>query len=76
MPKLDGTGPRGQGPKTGRGMGNCSDAGRGLGRGPGCFFFSCPFWNDKQMTKEKRREILLEEKGLIDQELSNLESDK
>ncbi len=24
MPKLDGTGPRGQGSRTGRGLGNCS----------------------------------------------------
>lgn len=23
MPRLDGTGPKGQGPKTGRGLGNC-----------------------------------------------------
>ncbi len=44
MPNLDGTGPDGQGPKTGRGMGNCDGAkpknanrapGRGLGRGQG-----------------------------------------
>ena len=76
MPKLDGTGPRGQGPRTGRGMGNCSGIGRGWGRGFGRFFFGCPFWNGKQITKEERRKILLEEKGLIDKELSNLESDK
>lgn len=44
MPRFDGTGPQGKGPKTGREMGNCSDAeqkssnfgwGRGLGRGFG-----------------------------------------
>ncbi|MCA2001600.1 MAG: DUF5320 domain-containing protein [Chloroflexi bacterium] len=38
MPQQDGTGPNGQGPRTGRGMGNCagqggSRVGRGLGRG-------------------------------------------
>jgi len=26
MPNMDGTGPRGEGPKTGRQMGNCKDA--------------------------------------------------
>lgn len=32
MPRFDGTGPQGQGPRTGRGMGPC---GRGLGWGRG-----------------------------------------
>ena len=44
MPNKDGTGPEGNGSKTGRQMGNCKDAkpingrgsnGRGLGRGRG-----------------------------------------
>ena len=41
MPNLDGTGPKGKGPKTGRGAGNCSSGGvvprgqrRGLRNGP------------------------------------------
>ena len=40
MPRYDGTGPNGQGAKTGRQLGNCEGAesndytGRGLGRGP------------------------------------------
>jgi len=37
MPRLDGTGPLGQGPRTGRGLGQCSGQGdlqgRGYGRG-------------------------------------------
>lgn len=45
MPSMDGTGPMGKGPKTGRGLGNCpienntgfcGQTGRGLGRGRGC----------------------------------------
>lgn len=47
MPNMDGTGPNGMGPMTGRGMGQCGrgvrgnfgrgrGAGRGLGRGMGC----------------------------------------
>lgn len=40
MPFQDGTGPQGQGPRTGRGRGNCAGQGgtgrgRGLGRGRG-----------------------------------------
>lgn len=40
MPQQDGTGPNGQGARTGRGMGNCNrqsgrGQGRGLGRGQG-----------------------------------------
>lgn len=38
MPRRDGSGPMGQGPLTGRGMGNCSGSGRGffgMGRGRG-----------------------------------------
>ena len=40
MPSNDGTGPNGQGSRTGRGMGNCAGQGsagrgRGLGRGRG-----------------------------------------
>jgi hypothetical protein len=44
MPRFDGTGPQGKGPKTGRGMGDCNGdkpkstdfgRGRGLGRGFG-----------------------------------------
>lgn len=34
MPNRDGTGPRGNGPRTGRGLGPCGDGqARGLGRG-------------------------------------------
>lgn len=40
MPNQDGTGPNGQGPRSGRGMGNCEGQGggrqrRGFGRGGG-----------------------------------------
>ena len=36
MPNLNGTGPNGQGPMTGRGMGPC---GRGMGYGRGMGFY-------------------------------------
>ncbi len=36
MPNQDSTGPNGQGPRTGRGAGNCSgEGGTGIGRGVG-----------------------------------------
>jgi uncharacterized protein len=35
MPKMDGTGPKGEGPMTGRGMGDCKNAPKGAGRGNG-----------------------------------------
>ncbi|MFH1142802.1 MAG: DUF5320 domain-containing protein [Candidatus Uhrbacteria bacterium] len=43
MPNLDGTGPQGKGPRTGRGLGKCEDVkfkddrgpGRGVGQGSG-----------------------------------------
>ena len=85
MPRLDGTGPRGQGLRTGRGMGNCSGAGgagqgfglgRGAGRGFGRFCLGCPFCGNQEVTKGDRKKILLEEKELIEKELSNLESEK
>jgi hypothetical protein len=33
MPKMDGTGPEGKGPMTGRGMGKCSDGNQNTERG-------------------------------------------
>lgn len=67
MPRLDGTGPRGQGPRTGRGMGNC----QGL---VGRFCRWCPFANNgKTITKEEQKKLLLEEKEAIEQELADLD---
>lgn len=70
MPYLDGTGPRGMGPRTGRGFGNCSGfAGR--------FCRFCPFASGRNtITKEEQRETLLKEKEMIEKELSDLEEDK
>ena len=50
MPRGDGTGPRGQGPRTGRGMGGTSGGARGLGggtaAGPGGYCL-CPNCGEK-----------------------------
>lgn len=72
MPKLDGTGPTGQGPKTGRGMGNCAGGkGLGWGRGYGCGcgggYFGRMFY-----TKEERSELLKDRKEALENELKAL----
>ena len=82
MPRLDKTGPQGQGPRTGRGMGNCPGTGgtgrglgfgRGQGRGFGRFCLGCPLvGNGQALSKEEQKKILEEEKKLIEEELKNL----
>ena len=69
MPKLDGTGPSGQGPKTGKGMGNCGGGkGLGWGRGYGCGcgggLFGRMFY-----TKEERDEMLKDREAVLENEL-------
>ena len=77
MPKLDGTGPMGYGPATGRGMGPCCQPasrqgggagwgrgfGRGYGRGMGYG------WNAPQMTKKEQTEWLTQEAEALEDEL-------
>ena len=69
MPKLDKTGPMGQGPRTGRGLGNCSGGqGLGWGRGYGCGcgggLFGRMFY-----TKEERNELLKNREIMLENEL-------
>lgn len=71
MPKFDKTGPSGQGPKTGRGAGNCSGANAsGAGRGRGCCngyaFGSRRFISDKnELASLEYQEKALEEELVI-----------
>lgn len=72
MPNRDKTGPSGQGPLTGRGMGPCGGGlRRGMGRGFGRFMgLRCRYWsNPVELTKE-------DEKKMLEQELKDIESDK
>ena len=69
MPKLDGTGPSGQGPKTGRGFGSCGgEKGLGWGRGNGCGcgggLFGRMFY-----TKEEKAELLKNRETALEEEL-------
>jgi hypothetical protein len=73
MPRQDGTGPSGQGPMTGRGMGPCGRGmrkrfGRGFGRGQGRFAV-CPPKYLAGFTKE-------EEKKILKADLEDLEAEK
>lgn len=78
MPAFDKTGPQGQGPLTGRGMGPCGQ-GRGFGRGMG--FGRCRGygrglgryfgWNAPQ-TKEEKVEDLETYKKALEEEMEDL----
>ena len=84
MPAFDRTGPQGQGPMTGRGLGQCGTGrgmgvgfgrGRGYGRGLGRYFG----WNDPQTKEEKIEDIkgyrkaLQEEMEGSEKELTDLQ---
>lgn len=78
MPNLDGTGPMSQGPRTGRGMGNCPGAGGSFGgfvRGGGWGRFCrwCPWVNGTKVSKEEQKKMLEEEKKMIEKEISDLD---
>lgn len=76
MPGFDKTGPRGQGPMTGRGFGPC---GMGLGwrrrfgtgRGMGRYF--C--WNWPQ-TKDDQKKALVDYKKALEEELEDVKIEK
>jgi len=78
MPGKDGTGPLGQGPLTGRGLGPC---GRGLGlkRGFGRgfawrrFYLDEPIAEPLTLTKEEQKKILEEEKKDLESELQRIQ---
>jgi hypothetical protein len=72
MPGRDGTGPMGQGPLTGRGLGPCGRGlafRRGFGRGFGWRrFLDEPVFEPITLTKEEQKKILEEELKEIEAE--------
>jgi hypothetical protein len=91
MPRGDRTGPRGEGPKTGRGAGYCSGSNmpgfansnlRGFGRGFAGRGFA---WRARELPVNSESEILLQpsledktekqEKQFLEQELGNLKQE-
>ena len=79
MPGQDGSGPRGEGPLSGRGFGPCGRGlarGRGLGRGLGRDFgFGRGFGlrEPVELSKEEQKKILEAEKQEIEKRLKELE---
>jgi len=81
MPGFDGTGPNGQGPIAGRGMGNCNQSqgqgfcqGRGVGRGRGMGQGQCRFANSNEaITVQDRLEALKANKKRLEAEIESLE---
>ena len=74
MPRFDRTGPRGEGPLTGRGFGPCGYGDRrGFGRGFGRRQF-CPFLEEPiVITKEEEKELLKEDIKALEQEKEYIE---
>ncbi len=72
MPNLDGTGPMGQGPRTGRGMGRgCGYCGGcRCGRGFGFRRFFSP--KNKPITLDEQEKMLVEELNAIREEKASL----
>jgi len=70
MPRFDGTGPMGQGPMTGRGLGSCG-GGMGYGRGQGRGFGFRRFFSRKEEVKdlETYKEDLKAELKAVEEEL-------
>ena len=65
MPRLDGTGPFGQGPMTGRGMGRCARFPGRPANTPGQI---------SNWTKEERLKFLKKDREDIEKEIKELES--
>ena len=84
MPGMNGTGPMGAGPQTGRGLGYCGKAdadsffrGRGMGMGRG---YSCGrgrgigrFYQPVELTADQKKDILNQRKTFLENELSSLD---
>jgi len=67
MPMNDGSGPRGQGPLTGRGFGSCKGKGTGFSRCGRGFGIRVSF------SKEEEKKILEEEKKSIEEKLKEFD---
>ena len=59
MPFGDGTGPLGQGPRTGRGLGRCAGAGMGAERGRGRGLGFCRLAGAVDAADEQQRPALI-----------------
>jgi len=71
MPKLDGTGPTGQGAKSGQGMGNCGGLARNMAWG-------CRFGSRSRKLISPKNELaaLEQEEALLTEELEAVRKEK
>lgn len=79
MPNLNGTGPMGQGPRTGRGIGNCDGARKITRGGCGCrrrFGGGARFSQNNAQSLEDEEKFLLEELEVVRKEKENLKKEK
>lgn len=78
MPGFDGTGPRGRGPMTGRGMGSCGRGyRRGYGRRNSRGFFNRTFggfFGNRTVTDDEEKKVLQEEAEILKKELNEVKS--
>lgn len=68
MPRLDGTGPMGMGPMTGRGLGPCGYGirGRGRGMGYGMMMGGCPWYGQiAKPTPAEEKQILADQIAML-----------
>ncbi len=72
MPKMNGTGPWGYGPMTGRGLGPCA-GGRQIGRGGA---FGRGFGFGRRWTQKDEMVALDEEEQILKDELAQVQADK
>jgi hypothetical protein len=69
MPRGDGTGPQGNGPRTGRGCGPCG-WGFGFHHGPWCGFWHHGPYSRRQWTPKEEKEVLEDEVKNLEEELT------
>ncbi|AKM82416.1 TPA: hypothetical protein DD449_04980 [Candidatus Berkelbacteria bacterium] len=72
MPRLNGTGPQGMGPMTGRGLGSCG-GGRGYGRGMGCGYGCGMPWSYRQPNIDEEKEMIKDDIAVLKEELKAAE---
>jgi hypothetical protein len=77
MPRINGTGPMGMGPMTGRGFGPCGEKFGPLGWGRGMGRIMCGWFYRKYqgMNKEDRKELLKKEVADLKEELDVVEKE-
>lgn len=74
MPRMDGTGPMGMGPMTGRGLGPCGSGrgfrGRGRGMGYGMMMGVCPWYGPMaKPTAQEEKDILKDQVEILQENL-------